>query len=125
MTLEQEADQKSQGYNTKYSEDGKLKDMLSRPQDFVDGAIENVISLLRRKAYRDGYIIGAKEKGTVWYDIKEKLPPQDEHTCFSKDVMTDTGHWCYYNFMSGEWSWNNRKINVKKWCNFEIPNFEE
>ena len=51
MTLEQDADQKSQGYNTKYSEDGKLKDMLSSPQDFVDGAIENVISLLRRKAY--------------------------------------------------------------------------
>ncbi len=34
--LEREAVRKSLSYNTKYSEDGDLNDMLSRPQDFKE-----------------------------------------------------------------------------------------
>jgi hypothetical protein len=60
--LKQEADKESYKYNKKYSEDYKLKDMLSRPMDFVEGAIEGVVKLLKIKAYRDGYLASAEPR---------------------------------------------------------------
>lgn len=59
--LENKARDNSLVYDTKYSEDGVLEEMLSRPQDFVDGAIMEIVQLLRKKANRDGFIAGAKE----------------------------------------------------------------
>lgn len=61
MAIEDKAREKSLAYDTKYAEDGVLEDMLSRPQDFREGAIAEIIDLLRKKAYRDGYIDSAKE----------------------------------------------------------------
>lgn len=69
--IEQKANKKSLRYNTKYSEDRELKDMLSRPQDFVEGAIEGIVNLLRQKAYRDGYIDGANAFTSVWHDLRK------------------------------------------------------
>ena len=60
--LEKEAVRKSLSYNTKYSEDGDLKDMLSRPQDFIEGSIARMVDLLRKKAYRDGMVDGAEPR---------------------------------------------------------------
>ena len=68
--LIEKADKLSFSYNKKYSEDYKLKDMLSRPKDFVEGAIEGVIHLLRQKAWRDGYIAGATE---ATKELQEKI----------------------------------------------------
>lgn len=59
--LEHKARVNSLVYDTKYAEDGVLEEMLSRPQDFVDGAIMEIVQLLREKANRDGFIAGAKE----------------------------------------------------------------
>lgn len=60
--LEKEARKKSLSYNTKYAEDSVLDDMLSRPQDFIDGAIADMVDLLRKKAYRDGLIDSAEPR---------------------------------------------------------------
>ena len=57
--LEHEAEEKAYKYEKKYSEDFKLKDMLSRPEDFEIDGIQRVVDLLKRKAYRDGYKEGA------------------------------------------------------------------
>lgn len=69
--LNRKADHLSLAYKTKYSEDRTLKDMLSRPKDFVEGAIEGIINLLRQKAWRDGYIAGAEENGIQWHDLRK------------------------------------------------------
>lgn len=58
--LENKAREYSIVYDTKYAEDDVLEEMLSRPQDFVDGAIMGVVQLLRQKASRDGFISGAE-----------------------------------------------------------------
>ena len=67
--------ERSLAYNTKYAEDSSLEDMLRRPQAFMEGAIAGLVQLLRQKAYRDGYIDGATEKGIVWHDLRKN--PQD------------------------------------------------
>ena len=61
MTTDEKAREKSLAYDTKYAEDSVLEDMLSRPQDFREGAIAEIIDLLRKKAYRDGYADCARE----------------------------------------------------------------
>lgn len=58
--LENKAREYSIVYDTKYAEDGVLEEMLSRPQDFVDGAIMGVVQLLRQKASKDGFVAGVK-----------------------------------------------------------------
>lgn len=73
--IEERANKKSLSYDTKYSEDGTLRDMLSRPQSFVEGAIEGIVNLLRQKAYRDGYINGAEESTK---ELREKLTDAKE-----------------------------------------------
>ena len=87
------ADHLSLAYKTKYSEDYKLKDMLSRPKDFVEGAIEGIINLLRQKAWRDGYIAGATENGIQWHDLRKDLNdlPPKENDVYSKEVRVCLG----------------------------------
>lgn len=71
--LNRKANRLSLAYKTKYSEDRTLKDMLSRPKDFVEGAIEGIVNLLRQKAWRDGYIAGATETKAEAKVIIKKL----------------------------------------------------
>ena len=73
--IERRANKKSFCYDKKYSEDGTLRDMLSRPHSFVEGAIEGIVNLLRQKAYRDGYIEGAEESAK---ELREKLTDAKE-----------------------------------------------
>lgn len=73
--IERRANKKSLHYDKKYSEDRTLKDMLSRPQSFVEGAIEGIVNLLRQKAYRDGYINGVEESTK---ELREKLTDAKE-----------------------------------------------
>lgn len=72
--LNRKADHLSLLYKTKYSEDRTLKDMLSRPKDFVEGAIEGIINLLRQKAWRDGYIAGATEAKEIIKELVKNSP---------------------------------------------------
>lgn len=126
--IERKANKKSLSYDTKYSEDRTLKDMLSRPQAFVEGAIEGIVNLLRQKAYRDGYIAGAEENGVVWHDLRknpEDLPDKGR-VAFSHVVMTNEGFREYCNTFTGEWFVAGTFELVDKpraWC--EIPRFEE
>ena len=83
----------SLAYKTKYSEDGTLKDMLSRPKDFIEGAIEGIINLLRQTAWRDGYIAGAIENGIEWHDLRKNpndLPRQGVELLVLVDGYTRT-----------------------------------
>ncbi len=77
--LIQEADRQSYLYDTKYSEDYTLEDRLNRPKDFVKGAIKDLVDLLKRKAYRDGYIVGAKAHLPQWHNLQEN--PTDLPQC--------------------------------------------
>ena len=127
--LEMKADKKSLSYDTKYSEDRTLKDMLSRPQAFVEGAIEGIVNLLRQKAYRDGYIVGAKENGVVWHDLRvnpldlPKGPINRYLFGYVKKYRSKRPMLISYN---GEWFYDantyNTEVKVIAWC--EIPLFE-
>lgn len=82
--LVRNADKQSYEYNTKYSEDYTLKDMLKRPQDFVEGTIENIVDLLKKKAYRDGLIDSAEPRELKIAELerentglREKLKPEN------------------------------------------------
>lgn len=83
--LEKEANKQSYLYDTKYSEDYTLEDRLNRPEDFVKGAIKDLVDLLKRKACRDGYIAGAEprekriaELEKLNIELKTKKIPQLE-----------------------------------------------
>lgn len=137
--LEEKAREYSIVYDTKYAEDGVLEEMLSRPQDFVDGAIIGVIQLLRKKAYRDGFIAGAKENGIIWHDLRKNpddLPKVDrlvrvrlmsgmEHiceTCYYEPSEDEIGYGkliiSFYE-LNGEWI---DDTEIIAWC--EVPKFE-
>ena len=71
--LEEKAVAKSLGYNTKYSEDFDLKRLLDNSDNCIQ--IDRLIHLLREKAYRDGYLAGAKDNVPQWhYPSKGELP---------------------------------------------------
>lgn len=78
--IEKKAREHSIVYDTKYAEDGVLEDMLSRPQDFVDGAIMDIVQLLRKKANRDGFITGAKEMLKENEQLNVQIEKMKNHT---------------------------------------------
>lgn len=121
MTIVEKADKKSFDYNTKYSEDGTLKSMLAEPHRFVEGAIEGIIDLLRKKAYRDGYIDSAKENGIQWHDLRED-PNDVPQDCY--DVLDEAGYKVFYHHKEGVWknASGSKIVEVIAWC--EIPKFE-
>jgi len=90
--LEREAVRKSLSYNTKYSEDGDLNDMLSRPQDFIEGSIAGMVDLLRKKAYRDGMVDGAEPREKRIADLeKENAELKEKSSRQSKNYKCDVG----------------------------------
>lgn len=120
--LNRKADHLSLAYKTKYSEDRKLKDMLSRPKDFIEGAIEGIINLLRQKAWRDGYIAGATENGIQWHDLRKDpndLPKKNKSYWVYIDCQ---GNKIYRSIVwQGCWlGWNCIPL---AWC--EEPQFKE
>ena len=126
--LNRKADHLSSAYKTKYSEDRTLKDMLSRPKDFVEGAIEGIINLLRQKAWRDGYIAGAIENGILWHDLRKDpndLPAKGEYVlnqdgCMVKYCNQDNLEWMFCAAPNDELY---QIAEVLRWC--EIPQFKE
>lgn len=129
--LENKAREHSLVYDTKYAEDGVLEEMLSRPQDFVESAIMNIVQLLRKKANRDGYITSAKENGVIWHDLRKNpndLPKnQNEVLCL---LWEDSYYIGYYSINSKMWCFNEFSLSedenedeVTAWC--ELPKFEE
>ena len=123
--FEKKANKKSLRYNIKYSEDMKLKDMLSRPQDFVKGAIEGIVNLLRQKAYRDGYIDGATENSIQWHKIMDGDLPEDTNV---KRVFIGNNEYRRLYYSHGGWVYSDKGGlsfigNVIAWC--EEPQFEE
>ena len=120
--LNRKADHLSLAYKTKYSEDRTLKDMLSRPKDFIEGAIEGIINLLRQKAWRDGYIAGATENGIQWHDLRKDpndLPKKNKSYWVYIDCQ---GNKIYRSIVwQGCWlGWNCIPL---AWC--EEPQFKE
>ena len=127
--IEQKANKKSLSYDTKYSEDRTLKDMLSRPQSFVEGAIEGIVNLLRQKAYRDGYIAGYTDaqntitqfnrmalRGRIqWHDLRKN--PEDLPHGY-KVVLNQVGAATIYDPNRGFLGFNG--TGVIAWCNVPI-----
>jgi Type IIA topoisomerase (DNA gyrase/topo II, topoisomerase IV), A subunit len=85
--LEREAVRKSLSYNTKYSEDGDLNDMLSRPQDFIEGSIAGMVDLLRKKAYRDGMVDGAEPREKRIADLEKENAQWKQRNETLKDAL--------------------------------------
>lgn len=136
MTEEEKAREKARGYDTKYAEDSVLEDMLSRPTDFREGAIADIVNLLREKAYRDGYLAGAKENGVVWHKItdwkNQEQCPQEETFPFFVRTKKDGDYLCeweitegygqFYSMYEGE---DIDPKDVVLWAKIEIPQFKE
>lgn len=139
--LERKAVKKSLVYNRKYSEDRDLEDVLKHPEKYVDSYAYtmNIVQMLRQKAYRDGYNVGAKENGIVWHDLRinpddfpeagklvrvrlssgmericetEYYEPSEDEIGFGKLIIL------FYE-LNGEWVDDNEVI---AWC--ELPKFE-
>ena len=120
--LNRKADHLSLAYKTKYSEDRTLKDMLSRPKDFIEGAIEGIINLLRQKAWRDGYIAGATENGIQWHDLRKDpndLPKKNKSYWVYIDCQ---GNKIYRSIVWQE-CWLGWNCIPLAWC--EEPQFKE
>lgn len=87
-------------YDKKYSEEFTLVDMIRRPKEFVDGSIEDMLNMIKKKAYRDGYI--------------------DAYKAGSQDKMTwqdyDAGEDCYEDTHEGKWV---KRDNIVEWHNIE------
>ena len=106
--LEREAVRKSLSYNTKYSEDGDLNDMLSRPQDFIEGSIAGMVDLLRKKAYRDGMVDGAEPREKRIADLeKENAELKEKSSRQSKNYKCDVGKLLEEN---AEWKQRNETL---------------
>ena len=87
-------------YDRKYSEDFTFVDMIKRPKDFVDGSIEDMLNMIKKKTYRDGYIdaykAGSQDK-MIWHDY-------------------DAGEDCYEDTHEGRWV---KRDNVVEWHNIK------
>lgn len=78
--LELKAVKKSLVYNRKYSEDRNLEDVLKHPEKYVDSYAYtmNIVQMLRQKAYRDGYNVGAKENEQEKCELLGIIQQKDE-----------------------------------------------
>ena len=78
---------KSLQYNTKYSEDFDLKKFLDNSDKGIQ--IDRLFHLLREKAYRDGYIAGAKDNTPQWHYIKDKDYPKCNELVIALDCKNE------------------------------------
>lgn len=123
MTDEEKARQKARCYDTEYSEDFTMSDMLSRPQDFNKQSIKDVYLCLKEKHYRDGYLDGLTEGKPKWHDLRKDpndLPRENGKYIIyikvsEKRTITDTCD--FFNGYFGQY------IKPIAWC--ELPKFEE
>ena len=71
------------------------------------------------------YLAGAEfgyNKANEWHYVKNgDLPRQNEHTCFSIDVLANNKKWVYYEFSSGKWFCGNKEVNVIAWKEITPP----
>lgn len=122
--LEHKAVKQSLTYNRKYSEDRDLEKVLKHPEEYVDSYAYtmNIVQMLRQKAYRDGFIAGAKENEFVWHDLRKNPNDLPEDTY---DVLDQAGNKVHYNFFQNVWVNKKDEIDnqVITWC--EIPKFKE
>lgn len=135
--LEHKAVKQSLAYNRKYSEDRDLENVLKHPEEYVDSYAYtmNIVQMLRQKAYRDGYNVGAKENGVIWHDLRTnpddlpkergeyivafKLPKGWDTTIlmYNNDEYEDEYELCWFDS-----EYTNYNDDVIAWC--EIPKFE-
>lgn len=96
--LEKKAEQKSLVYNTKYSEDRDLEDVLKNPENYVDSysyALE-IVQMLRQKAFRDGYNAGAKELQEENEQLKSQIEKLKEEKRYETCPYRSTDMGCDY-----------------------------
>jgi len=73
--IKERATKESLQYNTQYSEDFDLKKFIDNSDKGPQ--IDRLFRLLREKAYRDGYIAGAKDNTPQWhYPSNGELPEE-------------------------------------------------
>lgn len=126
--LERKAVKQSLTYNRKYSEDRNLEKVLKYPEEYVDSYAYtmNIVQMLRQKAYRDGFIAGAKENEFVWHDLRKDPNdlPTHYNTGISDYVITDRGFGYYNDRVKSWWIKNDCALTDKviAWC--EIPKLE-
>lgn len=97
--IKERATKKSLQYNTQYSEDFDLKRLLDNSDNCIQ--IDRLIHLLREKAYRDGYLAGAKDNTPQWH-----YPSRGEFPEHEKDIL---GYWIGAGFCVG---WYNEKQDL-------------
>ena len=106
------------------------EELEKRAEKWVDSEVDKCYvpdcNLGYRQDLEKAYIIGAKENGVVWHDLRKN--PDDLPSRLQKEfdvsifVFNQNLEQCYYDYRQKHWFTENSDEMIA-WC--EIPKFEE